>query len=476
MPAWACRRFLLSRLVAVLAIVAAGVLTLFATSASATVLHRPETRVAAVGLHATTRLGVHDQVLPGQRWARAPDAATTASGSSFTSSETSETGAASAASQVTTPAEDAVLPTATSEVPDGLASTAEPSAAAPDADAQAAGSDQPADVQNSDGANPDKESGQNSCPVPALVGGESFSANTQVMLANGATLPIDQVQVGDEVLATDTSTGVTAAHTVTALWVHHDTDLLDVTITTSGANSVIHTTADHLIFDERNHHWTEAKDMRRGDHVRTANGTVATVSSTATVAGSADMWDLTVNSVHDFYVVVAPNEGILVHNEDETCTESGPQANVGSTAAEDGAGVLQHSASDPLSALGSAAETNPDELSAAIAQIENAGGDVDFRPGQLGYSPGSAGSAGRLIFDPEGSYGALLHEMSHFADDEAAGFPGLASWLQDPGAMAASEANAYGAEIAYANAMGEPGIAAQLEVLRDARIAELSGQ
>ena len=36
--------------------------------------------------------------------------------------------------------------------------------------------------------------------------------------------------------------------------------------------------------------------------------------------------------------------------------------------------------------------------------------------------------------------------------------------------MAASEANAYGAEIAYANAMGEPGIAAQLEVLRDARI------
>ena len=141
--------------------------------------------------------------------------------------------------------------------------------------------------------------------------------------------------------------------------------------------------------------------------------------------------------------------------------------------ADDGAGVLAHAEADPLGALGSAAETHPAELQAAMDQIDEAGGEFVFRDGNMGYSPGSAGQAGRLIFDPEGSYGALLHEMTHFADDAAAGFPGFGAWISDPAAMAGSEANAYGAEIAYANSLGESDIAAQLEQLRDARIAQL---
>ena len=81
MPDRARSRLLLSRLVVVLVLAAAGALGLFATSASAAVLHRPETRVAAFGLQTTARVGAHDAVLPGQRRARAPDSPTTASGS-----------------------------------------------------------------------------------------------------------------------------------------------------------------------------------------------------------------------------------------------------------------------------------------------------------------------------------------------------------------------------------------------------------
>ena len=159
------------------------------------------------------------------------------------------------------------------------------------------------------------------------MGSQSFSGSTQVELANGATLPIDQVQPGDQVLATDTTTGVTGAHTVDALWVHHDSDLLDVTVTTDHGSSVIHTTDNHLIFDLRTHRWTEAKDLRRGDHVRTQDGTTATVTATTTVAGSADMWDLTVDSVHDFYVVVTGGTGVLVHNVDGPgCADGVPGA------------------------------------------------------------------------------------------------------------------------------------------------------
>jgi hypothetical protein len=81
MPDRARSRLLLSRVVVVVALAAAGVLGLFADSASAAVLHRPETRVAAIGLQTTSRVGAHDQALPDQRRARAPDTATTASGS-----------------------------------------------------------------------------------------------------------------------------------------------------------------------------------------------------------------------------------------------------------------------------------------------------------------------------------------------------------------------------------------------------------
>jgi pyocin large subunit-like protein len=34
------------------------------------------------------------------------------------------------------------------------------------------------------------------------------------------------------------------------------------------------------------------------------------------------MWDLTVDSVHDFYVVVTAGTGVLVHNVDGDCTPS----------------------------------------------------------------------------------------------------------------------------------------------------------
>ena len=191
--------------------------------------------------------------------------------------------------------------------------------------------DEPAGQPGAD----DPDSSQPDSPnCPALVGSQSFSGSTQVELANGATLPIDQIQPGDQVLATDTTTGVTRAHTVDALWVHHDSDLLDVTVTTDHGFSVIHTTDHHLIFDLRTHRWTEAKDLRRGDHVRTQDGSIATVTATTTVAGSADMWDLTVDSVHDFYVVVTGGTGVLVHNEDEPGCGAAETATAGADAVD----------------------------------------------------------------------------------------------------------------------------------------------
>jgi hypothetical protein len=142
--------------------------------------------------------------------------------------------------------------------------------------------------------------------------------------------------------------------------------------------------------------------------------------------------------------------------------------------AEDAA--LQHADADPLRALGPALETHPAEFELAMARLNAVGVEVDLRPGSMSYSPSAvAGQPGRLILDPDASYGALVHEMSHFADDEAAGFPGLRYWLEDPAVTAAGEQRAYQAEIDYANSIKETGIADRLRELLDQRISQVRG-
>jgi hypothetical protein len=138
---------------------------------------------------------------------------------------------------------------------------------------------------------------------------------------------------------------------------------------------------------------------------------------------------------------------------------------------------LLHADADPLRVLGPAYETHPAELQAAMVRLVGAGVEVDMRRGSMSYSPSAvAGHPGRLILDPEASYGAVLHETSHFSDDEAAGFPGLRYWLEDPTVTAAGESKAYQAEIDYANSIGETGIVSQLEELRAQRISQLLGE
>ena len=138
---------------------------------------------------------------------------------------------------------------------------------------------------------------------------------------------------------------------------------------------------------------------------------------------------------------------------------------------------MLHADADPLRELGPAFETHPTELQAAMERLDDAGVEVDMRPGAMSYSPSAgAGDPGRLILDPEASYGAVLHEMSHFSDDEAVGFPGLRYWLEDPAVTADGESRAYQAEIDYANSIGEPGLAAKLEELKAQRISQLLGE
>jgi Pretoxin HINT domain len=151
--------------------------------------------------------------------------------------------------------------------------------------------------------------------VIACGGGQSFTPDTQVVLADGTTKPLDKVTIGDKVKATDPSTGKTTPETVTTVWVNHDSDLMDLTVVSNGKLTTIHTTQDHLFWDDTRRQWVEVRDLAQGDRLKTDDQTTVTVDTQTKVPTSADMWDLTVATTHDFYVVTTPLTAVLVHND-----------------------------------------------------------------------------------------------------------------------------------------------------------------
>jgi len=98
--------------------------------------------------------------------------------------------------------------------------------------------------------------------------------------------------------------------------VHHDTSRYDLRVKTVHGYAVIGTTTTHLFWDPYHHYWVPANKLSKGEHLKTANGTVAVADGGATpVNHDGWMWDLTVpgNNDHDFYVVTTA-VAVLVHN------------------------------------------------------------------------------------------------------------------------------------------------------------------
>lgn len=180
--------------------------------------------------------------------------------------------------------------------------------------------------------------------------GESFGASTPVLTPTGERA-IASLKVGDQVTAYDPQTGTSSSQRVEATSIHHDDNLVDVTLkvttpahasvqataTAAGKSAtpatgtsiateatapqaklapstthteVVHTTANHPWLSA-DHGWLIASFLQVGEPVLQADGSVATVVSVRSVPGAAEMWDLTVSQVHTFAV---GSGAYVVHN------------------------------------------------------------------------------------------------------------------------------------------------------------------
>jgi hypothetical protein len=124
----------------------------------------------------------------------------------------------------------------------------------------------------------------------------SFSAETDV-LTRGGTKDIAAIEVGYYVLAWNEADGTLGYYRVTAVMTHQDQVLTELIVD----GEWLETTPEHPFYVE-GQGWTPAANLRFGDQIRQADGTTGRVWLKWNVHKPQEMYNLTVDTAHTFFV------------------------------------------------------------------------------------------------------------------------------------------------------------------------------
>ncbi|MFD5750204.1 polymorphic toxin-type HINT domain-containing protein [Streptomyces sp. NPDC127033] len=177
------------------------------------------------------------------------------------------------------------------------------------------GAKKAADKASDGKRNPDAEESKkpdkkpSSCPVS-----HSFLPGTPVLMADGSRRAIEDVYVGDKVIATDPLTGVTAERPVTRTFVtRDDKDFTVLSIRTSSRMHQLVATDTHPFWLSDRRLWADADEVRVGDRLTTSVGGSAQVASVTRYVQRRTTYDLAVAGIHTYYVGIG-SANVLVHN------------------------------------------------------------------------------------------------------------------------------------------------------------------
>ncbi len=165
----------------------------------------------------------------------------------------------------------------------------------------------------------DSEAGA-ACPIKR----NSFPRGARVHMADGTSKAIEDVKVGDKVLATDPQTGETEAKTVTAtITTPDDKEFTDLTLTDDanprGPPATLTSTSHHPHWSETRRQWLDAGDFAEGEQLRQPDGSTLTVKATRNYPLAVTTHNLTVDDFHTYYVLAGATP-VLVHNCGGTAT------------------------------------------------------------------------------------------------------------------------------------------------------------
>ncbi|WP_375504208.1 polymorphic toxin-type HINT domain-containing protein [uncultured Jatrophihabitans sp.] len=163
-------------------------------------------------------------------------------------------------------------------------------------------------------------------------------AGTQVLLADGTAKAIEDIKVGDEVVAADPETGATHPKPVVETYVHDDVETWLVETSTGTVRS----TAEHPFWvDGRG--WTPVRKLQPDGKLVDADGVRVELVAVTPTGETATVHNFHVAHLHDYHVR-AGTQWVLVHNMCNTgLSESAGQ---GSRLAE-ASSAAQRAADDP---------------------------------------------------------------------------------------------------------------------------------
>ncbi|GAA0976114.1 hypothetical protein GCM10009555_035240 [Acrocarpospora macrocephala] len=139
----------------------------------------------------------------------------------------------------------------------------------------------------------------------------SFAPGTLVLMADGSRRPIEEIEPGDEVLATDPETDATEAKPVTATIEGTGAKVLvDITFATG---ATVTATDGHPFWLERESAWVDAADLEPGDRLLDSSGDQVRVNTVTVHEQAATVHNLTVADTHTYYVASGRTDA-LVHN------------------------------------------------------------------------------------------------------------------------------------------------------------------
>ncbi|WP_179166742.1 Hint domain-containing protein [Streptomyces sp. CB03238] len=154
---------------------------------------------------------------------------------------------------------------------------------------------------------------KNPTPAPTCPN-HSFPAGTRVLMGDRSTRPIEQIRVGDAVLATDPQTDVTEPHRVDAtIHTPDDRDFTDITLAAQHGGGTVTATDHHPFWSQTKRKWVDAGDLTPNDALRQPDGQAAAITEVKHWKSLEPAYDLTVNSLHTYYVL-AGQTPVLVHN------------------------------------------------------------------------------------------------------------------------------------------------------------------
>ena len=225
-----------------------------------------------------------------------------------------------------------------------------------------------------------------------------FTADVQVVLADGTTKRIADVVAGDELLSYDFATGETVISTVQATLSREVDEFLRI--------NDLEVTAEHP-FAVGNDVWRKAKELRVGDRVLSDDGWT-TITRVERVEKTAEVYNINVDGPHNYYVSDAAGR-YLVHNKLQGPVSGDTTVNntilTGSTGGDCYAGssdfygsnnLLDDFAAGDCSSTGTAAVTN-----LAGSPANNGGPTLTFA--LLSGSNAVSGGNNGLAFGPTGA-------------------------------------------------------------------------